>query len=243
MPALPISPEMLLLASLIVFVGATLQGSIGFGLGTLGVPLLLLIFPPFVPGPTLLMAFVLTLVVFFRERKEVVFGEIGWGVLGRVIGAFLGALIVGYVTQETLTVLAAALVLIGLGLILSGLSIPISNVNVVAVATMSGFMGTTASIGGPPMALLYSGQQGAKVRGTLSGIFIAGTLSALFALWTVGKFGWEQVYLASLLIPSVLLGFWASHYSARYLDRGFVKPAILLVSATAAGIILVRHFT
>ncbi|NNE70060.1 MAG: sulfite exporter TauE/SafE family protein [Rhodothermales bacterium] len=204
--------------------------------------MLLLIFPPFVPGPTLLMAFVLTIVVFLRERREVVFSEIGWGVLGRVIGAFLGAMIVGVVTQETLTVLAASLVFVGLGLVLSGLSVPISGRNVVAIATLSGFMGTTSSIGGPPMALLYSGQKGPKVRGTLSGIFIAGTLSALFALWTVGKFGWDEIVLAGLLIPSVLLGFWASRYSTRLLDRGFVKPAILMVSASAAGVILVRHF-
>ena len=233
---------MLALASLIVFVGAVLQGSIGFGLGTLGVPLLLLIYPPFVPGPTLMLAFFLTIVVFHRERAEVVVSEIGWGVLGRVIGAFLGALVVGYVAQESLSVIAAGLVFVGLALVLSGVQLPLTNRNVVGVATLSGFMGTTSSIGGPPMALLYSKQTGPKVRGTLSGIFIAGTISALFALWTVGKFGWDQIYLGSLLLPGVALGFLASKYSAPYLDKGFVKPLILTVSAGAAAVILVRHF-
>jgi uncharacterized membrane protein YfcA len=233
---------MLALASFIVFVGATLQGSIGFGLGTLGVPLLLLIYPPFVPGPTLMLAFFLTIVVFYRERADVVVSEIGWGVLGRVIGAFFGALVVGYVAQDTLSVIAAGLVFVGLALVLSGLNIPITNRNVVAVATLSGFMGTTSSIGGPPMALLYSRQTGPQVRGTLSGIFIAGTLSALFALWAVGKFGWDQIFLGCLLLPGVALGFFASRYSAPYLDKGFVKPLILSVSASAAAVILVRHF-
>lgn len=51
------------LAGAIVLVGTVVQGSLGFGLGTLGVPLLLLIYPGFVPAPMLLVAFVLTVVV------------------------------------------------------------------------------------------------------------------------------------------------------------------------------------
>ncbi|MFT7553618.1 MAG: putative membrane protein YfcA [Rhodothermales bacterium] len=242
MPQLPISLEMLALASLIVFVGAMVQGSIGFGLGTLGVPLLLLIHPPFVPAPMLLLAFVLTVTVFLKERRSVSGFEIGWGVVGRLIGAFLGALLVGLVSQDSLTLIAAGLVFVALALVQSGLSVPITRLNLVAAGTLSGFMGTTSSIGGPPMGLMYAGQKGPRVRGTLSGIFVAGTLSALFALWTVGKFGVEEVKLCALLLPAVLLGIVASRYTAKYLDSGFLKPAIMLVSGAAASIILVRHF-
>ena len=48
--------------------GAMLQGSIGFGLNVVGAPLLVLIDTRFVPGPTLVAALVLTLLVGVRER-------------------------------------------------------------------------------------------------------------------------------------------------------------------------------
>jgi hypothetical protein len=51
----------LVFAWAVVAVGAALQGAVGFGLGVIGAPLLVLIAPGLVPGPLLLVAFVLTL--------------------------------------------------------------------------------------------------------------------------------------------------------------------------------------
>ena len=56
--------------------GAILQGSVGFGLGLIGVPLLVLIDPVFVPGPLLLAAFLLNLLMSHREHTLVLPYEI-----------------------------------------------------------------------------------------------------------------------------------------------------------------------
>ena len=50
----------ILIASATVFVGSTLQGSVGFGLGLLASPILILIDARFVPAPILLSTLVLT---------------------------------------------------------------------------------------------------------------------------------------------------------------------------------------
>ena len=62
-----------LVATLITTAGATLQGAVGFGLGLLSVPLLILIEPDFIPGPLILAAFFLNILVSLRERQSVDF--------------------------------------------------------------------------------------------------------------------------------------------------------------------------
>ncbi|HRB01896.1 MAG TPA: hypothetical protein PLP26_00940, partial [Ilumatobacteraceae bacterium] len=56
------------LACVIVVVGACVQGSLGFGLGLIGAPVLALLDPDLVPVPLLMLALLLTIAVSFRER-------------------------------------------------------------------------------------------------------------------------------------------------------------------------------
>ena len=55
----PLTAIDLLLAISVVTIGSVIQGSVGFGLGPLAVPLLVLLDPIFVPGPLILAALLL----------------------------------------------------------------------------------------------------------------------------------------------------------------------------------------
>lgn len=237
---LPVSLSALGLAAGIVFVGAMVQGSLGFGLGTLSVPLLLLVDARFVPAPLLCLAFVLTLLIYRRERGAVRAYDLKWGVAGRLLGSLLAALLLRVLPAAAVAPLIGALVLVALALVSGGFRLPINRLSLFGAGTLSGFMGTTASIGGPPMAMLYYDQTGTRLRGTLSGIFIFGTVVALAALASVGRFGATEMVLALCLMPPLLLGFFVSRFSARRLDGGYIRPAILLVSGAAAVLVLVR---
>ncbi len=237
---LPISLPTLCIAAAVVFVGALLQGSIGFGLGTLAVPVLLLVDPIFVPAPLLCMAFLLTLLIYRRERGSVRMFDLKWGVAGRFAGTILAALLLRVLPAEAVAPLIGGLVLVALALVSGGFRLPITRFNLLGVGALSGFMGTTASIGGPPMAMLYYAQSGTRLRGTLSGIFIFGTVAALVALASVGRFGKNEAVVAMVLSPALLLGFFASRFGARFLDRGYIRPAIVIVSGVAALLTLVR---
>ena len=239
---LPISLTALGVAYGVVVLGTLLQGSLGFGLGTLAVPVLLLVDPIFIPGPLLCLAFVLTMLLYRREKKAVLTHDIKWGVVGRVPGTLIGALLLVFVPQEYFTLLVGVLVLMALVLIYAGFRLPITTGNLIRVGALSGFMSTTASIGGPPMAMLYYEQAGPRLRGTLSGIFIFGTLLALLALAMIGRLGLGEMVVALSLLPALIIGFFLSRYSARVLDRGYIRPAILIVSGTAAVVVIVRHF-
>lgn len=238
----PLSMEEACLAFLIVTIGSILQGSIGFGLGPFAVPLLVLVNPVFVPGPLLLSALLLTLLIFLREQQAVDFDEMKWAVSGRLSGTILGAVVLKLIPQNHLSLLFGIMVLAALFIFASGLHLPVSRQNLFTTGTLSGFMGTSSSIGGAPMALLYQHKPGPQLRGTLSGLFVIGTILSIAALAVIGKFGWKELLVACTLFPAILLGFFVSRLTARILDRGFIRPAVLALSGVAAFFLIIRFF-
>ena len=76
--------------------------------------------------------------------------------------------------------------------------------------------------------------KGPRLRGTLAGYFIGGTLVSLSALAVIGRFGREELRLSLFLIPGTVLGYFMSRPAAAYLDAGYTRIAVLVVSALAA---------
>jgi uncharacterized membrane protein YfcA len=230
----PLSIENYLLSLTIITVGSILQGVIGFGLGIVSVPLLLLIEPAFIPGPLLLAALFLNILISRREKKDVDYPSLQWIIPGRVFGTIIGAAVLNYFPQNIISILFGTLVLIAVALSSSGLHLPFNPRNLLGVGTLSGFMATTTSIGGPPLALLYQRESGNRIRGTLSVIFIVGTLLAVLSLVVIGRFGMKELILAVSSFPAILAGFLLSSKAVSILDKGYVRPAIFIFSAVAA---------
>ncbi len=237
---LPLSPTQIALALCIITVGAIIQGSIGFGLGPFGVPLLLLIHPQFVPGPVLFSALFLNILMIRREGYAVKLNETFWALIGRVIGTILAALILKFIAKDILTLYFAAIVLFGCALSLSGLTLAINRINLSFVGLLSGFMGTTSSIGGPPMALLYQKSKGPRIRSALAAIFLIGTILSMLSLVVVDYFGSIELQLSFILLPGVWLGYWLSKFTTPIVDKGFVRPIVLSISVATAVILVIR---
>jgi len=102
-------------------------------------------------------------------------------------------------------------------------------------------MGTLSSVGGPPMALLYQDAKGPKIRATLAGFFILGTNISLAALILVGNFGWMELLASLTLVPGVLLGYLLSGKVKGWLDKGYMRPAILAVCAASAIAVIAKQ--
>jgi hypothetical protein len=102
-------------------------------------------------------------------------------------------------------------------------------------------MSTLSSVGGPPIALVYQDQRGPRLRSTLSGYFILGTIISLIGLLTVGEYGLPELRATAVLLPAVVAGYLLSGPLISYLDRGYTRIAILLVSAASSVVLLVRH--
>jgi len=229
-----------LIAGGIAAVGATLQGSIGFGLALSTAPFLILIDPLFVPGPILFAAVVLNLFMSYRERRTIVLREVRYAIAGRLVGAIAGAGFLTVVPQAILSVVFGILVLFAVAVSAVGVHLPPNPKNLFGAGTLSGFMGTTSSIGGPPMALIYQNVSGARLRGMLAGFFVVGATINVVSLALIGRFGFAELQLAGVLIPGIMIGFGMSHWTANRLDRGLMRPAVLAISALAGLIVIAR---
>jgi uncharacterized protein len=236
-----LSAAQLALASVIVALGAMVQGSIGFGLNVVGAPLLVLLDTRFVPGPTLVAALLLTILVGVRERGSVDRTGFWWIFVGRIPASLGAALLVSALPERGIAFALAGVVLIGVLMSLVGWRIPRRPMNVIAVGAVSGAMGTLSSVGGPPIALLYQDTRGRELRGTLAAVFTVGALVSIGLLAVVGRFGTDEVLVSSVLVPGVLVGFFASRWTAPLLDRHALRPAVLALSALAAVAAVLRY--
>ena len=228
---------------LIVFIttlGATVQGSVGLGLGFVAVPTLAIIDPAYLPGPLLLSALVLTVLISFREHKAIQFKGIRWAIGGRFLGAILGVQILVYIPKNYLSLIFATMVILGVILSVFGFRVRLNTKNLLNIGTLSGLMATTSAIGGPPLALIYQNLNGPELRGTLSGIFVAGTTISVILLAFIGRFGLEEIKLSFILMPGIIIGFFISKYTSKILDRGFIRPAVLVFSLTSGVILLIK---
>jgi uncharacterized membrane protein YfcA len=238
---LPLSISQYLSASFIIIAGSLLQGSVGFGMGLIAVPLLLLIHPAFVPGPLILTSFFLNILVSHREREGINFSQIGWIIIGRLFGTLFGAIILVLLPKSHVSMMLGILILSAVGMSMSGVHIPLTNRNLISVGTLSGFMATTTAIGGPPLALLYQKERGIILRGNLAGIFLIGTILSTLALIIIGKFGLTELLLSIELFPGTLIGFFLSGYTAKILDGRILRPAVLTISTISALVVILKN--
>jgi len=229
-----------IIACAVAFIGASLQGTIGFGLGLISVPLLVLIDPVFVPGPILLAALVLNLLMFTREKHSIDPMGFKWAIFGRAIGAVLGASLLSVFPQKSLSLLFGSMVLLAVLLNITGLEFRVTPKNLFGAGSLSGFMSTTSSIGGVPMALIYQKHPGARLRATLSIVFIFGTLLSIGSLVVIKHFGLREIVAASVLIPGILLSFTVSNRTSKIVDKGYVRPAVLIASSISSVAVLLR---
>jgi uncharacterized protein len=234
------SPLHLAAASATVALGAVVQGSVGFGLNIVAAPLLVLIDTSLVPGPALAAALFLVVLMTRREQSAIDYSGLGWLLAGRMPATIGAALLVAVLPQDATALAVGSAVLLGVVLSLLGWRMRRVPATYLAVGAASGAMGTLTSVGGPPLALLYQDARGPVLRGTLSAIFVIGSMISLLALAAVGSFGRAELGASLALAPGILTGFIISRWTARVADRRALRPFLLGVSSIAASAAILR---
>lgn len=230
---LPLQSAQLLAAGAVLLIGALVQGSIGFGMALVAAPLLALIDPVLVPGPIIVVGLLLAVLMTWRERQAVDLATLRLAFPGLVLGSLLAGLLVSDTAADNIRVPIGILVLIAVFLSAIGLHVPPTPRNVLGAATLAGFMNTAASVGGPPLALIYQHAGGPRLRSTLAPLFVVCGLISLGTLAALGHFGARELGLGMALTPGMVLGLGLSRLTARWLDRGSVRHGVLAVAAAA----------
>jgi uncharacterized protein len=224
-----------------ILVASALQASIGFGIGMLAAPIVALVDPALIPGTLIMVATLVTLMVVVREREDIDLHGTGWALVGRVPGTIAGALVLAMLPERLLTILLAAVVLIGVALTSAGWVPTARRRNVVLAGATSGLLGTATSIGGPPMALVWQRNSGARLRGTMSGFFLVGSVMSIAALAATGAVDGRTVWGFAALVPAAVAGYALSRQINRLLDPKRLRWLAIGASTVGAVVLIGRE--
>ncbi len=237
-----LEPLGLVLAVLTVAMGALVQGSVGFGFALVAAPVLGLINPNLVPGATTVAAAGLGLMSVFRTRGDPTdWHGVRWAGVGLVPGTLAAGVMLTMMSGHILAVTVGVMMLLAVIVSLAGLNIRRTTAAMLAAGVVSGFMGTAAAVGGPPIALAYQRESGAAIRSTLARFFLVATALAIVALVAAGRLGKEELWAGLAVLPGVVFGFLFSRRLHPVLDRGWTRPAVLTVAAVSATAVLLRE--
>lgn len=237
---LGLTPVDLLGATAAVLLGAVVQAATGLGGGLLVVPLLALVSLELVPGPVIFASLALSGLMAWRGRAQIRYDGMAPLLAGILAGLAAGAITLRLVPLERAGILFGVLVLVAVAVSAAGVSVPRRAAPLAAAGAAAGYMGTTAGMGAPVLALTYQDEHGPALRATLAFLYLVSSVLMLAVLHAAGRFGAPHAALGLLLVPGFMLGWLVAAPLARRLDRGHTRAAVLVVSAASALLLIGR---
>jgi uncharacterized membrane protein YfcA len=237
------SPLAIVAALVVTFIAASIQGVVGMGFAMVSVPILALIDPSLAPVPQLLVTLPLTVSMAWRERHHIHPSGIGWIIGGRLPGALLGLGLLAVATQQTLDVAIAAVVIGAVAIIASGYHLARTPGSEFGAGLLSGVSGMVASIGGPPLALLYTKDDGPTIRSNLAAIFTIGLVITISLRAVSGNISTTDLLVAFIIFPAVVAGYAVSLRLKNHISEPMVRSGVLVISLVGALGLLIRAVT
>ncbi len=238
--ALPVSLPTFLVLFSAVALGALVQGSIGFGLNVIAAPVAALVQPDALPAAMIIMSLPMTAGSAWRERSHIDREGVVWTTLGRLPGVALGAFIVSRLEPAALASWIGGMVVVASLMSVAAVQIPVAALPSAVVGAVAGVMGTTSSMGGPPIALLYQREPGPVLRSTLGATFLIGSGCSLTALALAGHVESWHWALGLALTPAVAIGLVASRFLHARVDAGWLRPCVVGLASLAGLAVMLR---
>lgn len=228
------------IAFFVVTLAAVLQSISGIGLALVAAPVLVLIDADFLPGPILTLGCCLSALTTWRYRRTLHLGNTLLALYGRIPGSLAGLVLLAVAPQSAISLGFGVLIIASVILSYRRVTVEASRNNLLVAGFFSGMMGTTTSVGGPPMALVYQNSDPETVRAQLGFYFLIGTGLSIVLLVVSGNYSIRQLGLVIPLVPAVFLGFLMSIFWGDCLDRIRIKPLIAAVSVGFSLLIIWR---
>ena len=224
----------LLLASAVVVVAAAIQGSVGFGMNALSFPILLAIDDSLVPGPLLIAHLSLVLMMSTSEMSQRDSRALAWAVGGSIPGVAAGAWLISLASKAQLVALAIAALVLVIVVVLRGVELGRGRGTLAGVGVLSGLLGTTVSVNGPPLALALISGPGAVRRGTMAVFLTIGTAFSIVALIGVGRFGSSELVSGLALVPAAGIGMLIAVSVRSIVDRIDARLVVIPLAVVSA---------
>ena len=236
----------LVIALFTVFVGATVMGTVSFGLGLVVAPVLLLFLPP-QPVVVIVNAIIAILLLFVlvQTRRHLDLRLVRWMVVGGLAAVPLGVLALRSANPATLRITIALVILLLGGLSLFNIQLPL--VRRRFAGPVFGFLTslsvTTLSIGGPLAAIYVIAQKWPRetMRASLAFFFLLADVLA-FALYSwAGLVDLDTLANVGILAPGLLVGFGMASLIVRRMNERVFRYAAIAVIITGSLVLLGRE--
>jgi uncharacterized membrane protein YfcA len=235
-----LDPGAFALVALALLLGSLVQSVVGLGIGLVAAPVITLLEPELMPGVLISLAFVLPCITLIHDHHDIDWHGLNWSLPSRVMGTALGVWVVATFTDGELGLFIGAMVLLAVLVTWRAVTVPINRTSLSAAGFIGGVTGTATSIGGPPFALLYQHRQPTQIRTTMAVYFLIGAAISIVGLTISGDLERHQVAVAAFLLPAVGAGALLGIPLRRVLPAHVVRPAVLVVSAGSALVLIVR---
>jgi len=219
----------MIISMVIIFLGSFIQTTIGFGMAIIAAPLLIHISADYVPVPIIFVALFISLLNTYHNRKSIDIGGLKMAIIGRIPGSILGAILLLYISVSTLSLWLGVFVLLSLVVSFLPFRIEPTPTRLTMAGFLSGFMGTSSGIGGPPIALLLQHQEASTLRGNLSAFFLFSSFISLIIQLAVGYLTLNHLLLTLPLLPAALAGYLIGQKSVQHLPQSVLRYLTLIL--------------
>jgi hypothetical protein len=227
----------LLLVECIVFLAALVSGLTGFGFALVLAPNLMLLLSPKTAVPVVtVLSVVLNSILFYEARRWANPREIRPLIVSGLLGMLCGTLLLVYLNVPLLKLLTGAVIIASAVALLLDIKISLnSRLLQVPVGLLSGFLGGSTSMSGPPVVLFFQnrGLEKRVFRANLIVYFILLYPLTLPTYYLGGLLTGEVFTTALLAAPAMIAG---ALLGARLLHRVneglFRRITLLLVLAS-----------
>lgn len=233
-------PLSVVLASLVVYMGASVQTTVGFGMNALAAPLLLAVDPTLVPGPLLVAHLVLTLFMSSAEIRHTEPDVLLTALAGAIPGVIAGAWLLTVLSTGQLTLAAAVVLVIAVAAVLADVPVGRGRRSIFGAGIISGGLGTTISVNGPPLALAMTHMPGPTRRGTLATYLTLVTALSLVALAVTGNMTLSILLSRSYLVLPTLVGYFTARRVYHRVDRIDARAVVVPVAILSIIITVLR---
>ena len=233
----------LLIALFAVAVGATIMGTVSFGMGLVVAPVLLLFLAPKAAIVTVnaIIPILLTFVLLSTWR-HLQFSRLKGMAIGGILAVPLGVLVLES-ANPTILRITIGVAILGLG-VLNLLNIRLPMANRTGSGLLVGFLTslsiTTLSIGGPLAASYIIAQQWHReqMRAALAFYFLCTYIVAFVLYCITGLVDNDTLLNIGILVPSLAVGFGLGAILARRMNEAVFRYAAIGVIITGSMVLL-----
>mgnify|MGYP003325928159 FL=1 len=239
-----LSPAAFALAILVAIVGGTVQGTIGFGINLIAVPLIGLLQPAAVPGAFYVIGLPVSLTMAYREREHIDWEGVWQLLAGRVPGTVAGLLLLTWLAASTRLIAVGALVVVAAAASARAPRIRLTRRVRVGAGVVTGITGTLAGVDGPALAIVHQHEPPQRLRPTFAVVFATGGVMSLVVASAQGSVEWWHVELSTALMPGLFLGLALAGVVRDRIDAERFRSAVLTfvflggISAVIRGLML-----